>query len=248
MRFELCCSVLRDRANIVKRIAKDSSFLSLACDIFQLLLVVFTPRGNHSSMVSLSENASRIRQDSSLGSPRNFCRTSSKFARGILNPWSGRRISRGLLIVVSPLLISPSTILLRSFVRSCSNTIFHLSLRCKSCFARKFLLLQLNSRTLVIYVNKNMVPFREGRNILSPLLGEAEKKERENRCFRHDSREFVRAEKLEHAIYGRSSSLINRTGTKQFFIRPCFRGGLIITEETKLLDVSNKYELALYNA
>lgn len=80
------------------------------------------------------------------------------------------------------------------------------------------------------------------------LLGEAEKKERENRCFRHDSREFVRAEKLEHAIYGRSSSLINRTGTKQFFIRPCFRGGLIITEETKLLDVSNKYELALYNA
>lgn len=135
-----------------------------------------------------------------------------------------------------------------SFVRSCSNAIFHLSLRCKSCFARKFLLLQLNSRTLVIYVNKNMVPFREGRNILSSLLGEAEKKERENRCFRHDSREFVRAEKLEHAIYGRSSSLINRTGTKQFFIRPCFRGGLIITEETKLLDVSNKYELALYNA
>lgn len=117
MRFELCCSVLRDRANIVKRTAKDSSFLSLACDIFQLLLVVFTPHGNHPSMVSLSENASRIRQDSSLGSPRNFCRTSSKFARGILNPWSGRRISRGLLIVVSPLLIPPSTILLRSFVR-----------------------------------------------------------------------------------------------------------------------------------
>lgn len=50
-------------------------------------------------------------------SPRNFCRTSSKFARGILNPWSGRRISRGLLIVVSPLLILSPTILLRSFVR-----------------------------------------------------------------------------------------------------------------------------------
>lgn len=74
---------------------------------------------------------------------------------------------------------------------------------------------------------------------------ETEKKERENRCFHRDSREFVRPEKLEHAIYGRSSSLINRTGTKQFFIQPCFRGGLIITEETKLLDVSNKYELAL---
>lgn len=118
MRFELCCSVLRDRANIVKRIAKDSSFLSLACDIFQLLLVVFTPHGNHPSMVSLSENASRICEDFSLGSPRNFCRTSSKFARGILNPWSGRRISRGLLIVVSPLLIPlPPFSFVRSFVR-----------------------------------------------------------------------------------------------------------------------------------
>lgn len=47
---------------------------------------------------SLSENASRIREDSFfsstplLGFPRNFRQTSWKFACGIRNPWSGRRI------------------------------------------------------------------------------------------------------------------------------------------------------------
>lgn len=111
---------------------------------------------------------------SSPFSPRNFRQTSSKFARGILNPMVRSTnfylLSRGKLIVGFENRASPSRpsfhhspSILASFVPS---FVFKRDLSslapCKSCSARKFLLLQLNSRTLVIYVNKNTVPFRKG--------------------------------------------------------------------------------------
>ena len=109
---------------------------------------------------------------SSPFSPRNFRQTSSKFARGILNPWSGRRIStyfyagNSLLIVGFENRASPSRPPFHHFPSILPSFVFKRDLSslapCKSCSARKFLLLQLNSRTLVIYVNKNTVPFREG--------------------------------------------------------------------------------------
>lgn len=138
--------------------------------------------------------------------------------------------------IVTPLLDPPFlATILPSFLGSCSNSILH-PLAWIVFQRRKFLLLRLKSRSLVIYVNKNRrYRFGEGRGRRGTLYPDCWKRRRRRsariRCFHRDSREFVRPEKLEHAIYGRSSSLINRTGTKQFFIQPCFSRGLIITEE-----------------
>lgn len=103
-------------------------------------------------------------------SPRNFRQTSSKFARGILNPMVRSTnfylLSRGKLIVGFENRASPSHPPFHHSLSILPSFVFKRDLSslapCKSCSARKFLLLQLNSRTLVIYVNKNTVPFREG--------------------------------------------------------------------------------------
>lgn len=127
-----------------------------------------------SSVVSLSEDASRIREDSFF---TLVSLLPSKFSSNVveIRAWNSKSVVRstnfylllrGKLIVGfenhafpshPPFHHSPS--LLPSFVfkRDLSSLA-----PCKSCSARKFLLLQLNSRTLVIYVNKNTVPFREG--------------------------------------------------------------------------------------
>ena len=119
-----------------------------------------------SSVVSLSEDASRIREDSFF---TLVSLLPSKFSSNVveIRAWNSKSVVRstnfylllrGKLIVGFENRASPS--------RPPFHHLFKRDLSslapCKSCSARKFLLLQLNSRTLVIYVNKNTVPFREG--------------------------------------------------------------------------------------
>lgn len=133
-------------------------------------------------MVSLNEDASRIHEDSFFTLVSLLCfHLPSKFSSNVVEfrAWNSKSVvrstnfyllSRGKLIVGFENRASPSRpsfhhspSILASFVPS---FVFKRDLSslapCKSCSARKFLLLQLNSRTLVIYVNKNTVPFRKG--------------------------------------------------------------------------------------
>lgn len=130
-----------------------------------------------SSVVSLNEDASRILEDSFFILVSLLCfHLPSKFSSNVVEIRAWNSKSNGQVDEFLPTFTRETNSRFRKPCLPFSSSFPPFSLLpsfvfkrdlsslapCKSCSARKFLLLQLNSRTLVIYVNKNTVPFRGG--------------------------------------------------------------------------------------